>query len=189
MTPVANNGYNIRLLTPQSEIEEKNIFMCWLWSTQLSKQNIKTFLVEDFFLFATGVIDTGPSWAANMSTTFQKKIGNGPNGILRGLGKTDSWKKLEFENLVTLSLLWGGSTVYKETLGKRKRFTKNIREWSEWSVYGRGVQIDIGTKSGKKLYQSSFWKQEMNNTLKSRKTLSEYRSKREEKMVKREEKE
>jgi hypothetical protein len=29
----------------------------------------------------------------------------------------------------------------------------------------------------------------MNNTLKSRKTLSEYRSKREEKMVKREEKE
>ncbi len=51
-------------------------------------------------------------------------------------------------------------------------------------------KIDIGTKSrGKKLYQSSFWKKERNNTLKSRKTWSEYRSKREEKMVKREEKE
>jgi hypothetical protein len=33
-----------------------------------------------------------------------EKIRNGPNGILRGLGKTDSWKKPEAKNLVTLSL-------------------------------------------------------------------------------------
>ncbi len=33
-----------------------------------------------------------------------KKIRNGPNGILRGLGETDSWKKPEAKNLVTLSL-------------------------------------------------------------------------------------
>ncbi len=32
-----------------------------------------------------------------------KKIWNGPNGILRYLGETDSWKKPEVENLVTLS--------------------------------------------------------------------------------------
>jgi hypothetical protein len=58
------------------------------------------------------------------------------------------------------------------------------------SSMGEEFKIDIGTKSrGKKLYQSSFWKQEINNTLKSRETLSENRSKREEKMVKREEKE
>ncbi len=36
---------------------------------------------------------------------------------------------------------------------------------------GEEFKIDIGTKStGNKLYQSSFWKQERNNTLKSRKT-------------------
>jgi hypothetical protein len=29
---------------------------------------------------------------------------NGPNGILRDLGETESWKKPEVENLVTLSL-------------------------------------------------------------------------------------
>ncbi len=33
-----------------------------------------------------------------------EKIRNGPNGILRGLGETDSWKKQEVENLVALSL-------------------------------------------------------------------------------------
>jgi hypothetical protein len=33
-----------------------------------------------------------------------EKIRNGPNGILRGLGETDSRKKPEVENLVKLSL-------------------------------------------------------------------------------------
>ncbi len=33
-----------------------------------------------------------------------EKIWNGPNGILRGLRETDSWKKPEVENLLTLSL-------------------------------------------------------------------------------------
>ena len=33
-----------------------------------------------------------------------EKIRNGPNGILKGLGETDSWKKTEAKNLVTLSL-------------------------------------------------------------------------------------
>ncbi len=33
-----------------------------------------------------------------------KKICNGPNGILWGWGETDSWKKSESKNLVTLSL-------------------------------------------------------------------------------------
>ncbi len=41
---------------------------------------------------ATGVMDTGGKFA-----TF-------PNGILSVLGETDSWKKPEVENLVTLSL-------------------------------------------------------------------------------------
>jgi hypothetical protein len=37
---------------------------------------------------------------------------------------------------------------------------------------GEEFKIDIGTKSrGKKLYQSSFWKQERINTLKSKKNM------------------
>jgi hypothetical protein len=47
--------------------------------------------------FATGVVDTGGQpWAANISP---KKIRNGPNGILRGLGETDSWKKPEAQKI------------------------------------------------------------------------------------------
>jgi hypothetical protein len=53
--------------------------------------------------FATGVVDTGGQpWAANISAS--EKIRNSPNGIFRGLGETEAWKKLEAKNLVTLSL-------------------------------------------------------------------------------------
>ncbi len=38
------------------------------------------------------------------SPRFLEKIWNGPNCILRGLGETDSWKKPEVENLMTMSL-------------------------------------------------------------------------------------
>ncbi len=55
--------------------------------------------------FTTGVIDTGGApWLANISANFQKKIWNGLNGILWGWGETDSWKKPEAKNLMTLSL-------------------------------------------------------------------------------------
>ncbi len=33
-----------------------------------------------------------------------EKIWDGPNGVLRGPGDTDSWKKLEAENLLSDSL-------------------------------------------------------------------------------------
>jgi hypothetical protein len=39
--------------------------------------------------FVPGAIDTGGApLAANISVNLNKKIGNGPNGILRGLGET-----------------------------------------------------------------------------------------------------
>ncbi len=46
-------------------------------------------------------------WGINKfpgSVCLFEKIRNGPNGIIRGLGETDSWKKPEAKNLVTLSL-------------------------------------------------------------------------------------
>ncbi len=54
--------------------------------------------------FAAGVVDIGGApWLANISAK-TKKIQNGPNGILWGWRETDSWKKPEAKNLVTLSL-------------------------------------------------------------------------------------
>ncbi len=67
-------------------------FICML--TLLSK-GIPTKLFKfswlKIFSFAIGVNDTGGQpLAANISANF-RKIRNGPNGILRGLGETDSW--------------------------------------------------------------------------------------------------
>jgi hypothetical protein len=39
LTPVANNGNNIRLLTPESELEGKNLFICFLYNPKVTKQN------------------------------------------------------------------------------------------------------------------------------------------------------
>ncbi len=44
----------------------------------------------------------GASWLAIISANFEK-IWNGPNWILWGWRETDSWKKPEAKNLVTLS--------------------------------------------------------------------------------------
>ncbi len=45
--------------------------------------------------FIAGVVDTGDKHSfANISANFWK-IQNGPNGILGGLGDTDSWKNLK----------------------------------------------------------------------------------------------
>ncbi len=65
---------------------------------------IKIFLLEDFFhlppVSLTPVVHLEPQ----ISTRIFEKIRNGRNGILRCLEETDSWKKPEVENLVTLSL-------------------------------------------------------------------------------------
>jgi hypothetical protein len=39
LTPVANNGNNIRLQTPYSELEGKNLYICLLYYPKVSKQN------------------------------------------------------------------------------------------------------------------------------------------------------
>ncbi len=54
-------------------------------------------MIEDFFQLPP----VSKLW---ISPQIFEKILNDPNGILRGLGETDSWKKPEVKNLVTLSL-------------------------------------------------------------------------------------
>jgi hypothetical protein len=54
--------------------------------------------------FATAVIDTGGApWLANISANFQKDLKQSQWNSL-GWRETDSWKKPEAKNLVTLSL-------------------------------------------------------------------------------------
>jgi hypothetical protein len=39
LTPVANNGNNIRLQIPESELEGKNLYICFLYYSKVTKQN------------------------------------------------------------------------------------------------------------------------------------------------------
>ena len=48
MTPVANNGNNIRLLRPKSEHEGKMYLLVNSTSQRCPNEIIKTFMIEDF---------------------------------------------------------------------------------------------------------------------------------------------
>jgi hypothetical protein len=39
MTPVANNGNNIRLQTPESELEGKNLYICFHYYQKVTKES------------------------------------------------------------------------------------------------------------------------------------------------------
>jgi hypothetical protein len=42
-TPAANDGNNIRLQSPESELEGKNLYLCFLYYPKVTKQNYKNF--------------------------------------------------------------------------------------------------------------------------------------------------
>ncbi len=65
---------------------------------------IKIFLIKDFFHLPPVSLTPVANLELRISPRIFDKIRNGPNCIIRGLGETDSWKKLEAKNLVTLSL-------------------------------------------------------------------------------------
>ncbi len=62
-------------------------------------------MIEDFLHLPTVSLTPVANLKLRISPRILEKNRNDPNGILRGLGETDSWKKkTEVENLVTLSL-------------------------------------------------------------------------------------
>ncbi len=76
-----------------------------LKSTKLSsQQNMKKKFFSTFFSFFAGVVDTADKHSFVIISEIFKKIWNGPNGILRGPGDTDLWKKTDVENLMSDSL-------------------------------------------------------------------------------------
>jgi hypothetical protein len=48
MTSVANNGDNIRLQTPESELEGKNLYIWFLYYPKVSKQTLSCEYVREF---------------------------------------------------------------------------------------------------------------------------------------------
>ncbi len=65
---------------------------------------MKKKFISKFFSFFAGVVDTADNIRSRISPRIFEKIRNGPNGILRGSGDTDLWKKSDVENLVSDSL-------------------------------------------------------------------------------------
>ncbi len=61
-------------------------------------------MIEDFLHLPPVSLTRWQTLSWEYLREFLKKIRNDPNGILWGLGETDSWKKPEVKNLVTLSL-------------------------------------------------------------------------------------
>ncbi len=61
-------------------------------------------MIEDFLYLPPVSMTPVAILSCEYLREFSKKIRNDLNGILRGLGETDSWIKPEVENLVTLSL-------------------------------------------------------------------------------------
>ncbi len=61
-------------------------------------------MIEDFLHLPPVSLTPVANLKLQISPRIFEKIRNDPHGILRGLGETDSWKKPEVENLVTLSL-------------------------------------------------------------------------------------
>ncbi len=67
---------------------------------------MKKKFISKLFSFFAGDVDTADTVNIHLRISPQifKKIWNGPNGILRGPGDTDLWKKSDVENLVSDSL-------------------------------------------------------------------------------------
>jgi hypothetical protein len=65
---------------------------------------IKIFLLEGFFHLPPVSLTPMANLELRISPRIFEKIRNGPNGIIRGLGETDSRKNPAAKNLVTLFL-------------------------------------------------------------------------------------
>ncbi len=85
---------------------EKINYKCKVHSTKLlTKYESKSYL--KIFLFYRRVVDTADKHLfaiCECLRKFSKKNWKGSNEILGGPGETDSWKKLESENLMSDSL-------------------------------------------------------------------------------------
>jgi hypothetical protein len=83
VTPVANNGNYIRLVTPYRELEEKIHLYVNSTNKRCPKKIKKTFLIENFFNLPLVVVHH----ELRISWRFLENIQNGLKGIFRGMGE------------------------------------------------------------------------------------------------------
>ncbi len=76
------------------------IYRRWRWPRRTIYRRCRW---HRWTIFA-GVVDTADKYSFAIISANFRKIRNDPNGILRGPGDTDLWKKPEVENLVSDSL-------------------------------------------------------------------------------------
>jgi hypothetical protein len=65
---------------------------------------MKKYIAKHFYHLSPASLSPLINIHSRKSLRIFEKIPNGPNGVLRGPGETDSLKKLEAENLVSDSL-------------------------------------------------------------------------------------
>jgi hypothetical protein len=104
MTPVANNWNNIRLQTPESELDGKIYVYVSSATQRWPNKIIKIFLIKDFFYLPPVSLTPVATLELRISPRIFEKIRNALNGIFWGWGETDLLKQPEAKNLVTLSL-------------------------------------------------------------------------------------
>jgi hypothetical protein len=98
---------------------------------------MKTLLIEDLPpVSMTPVVHP----ELRISLRIFKKIRNGPNGILRGLGETDSRKKPEVENLMALSFRFHSLQSYMQcpsinSLSNSRRFSPSSFAYSTVDMF------------------------------------------------------
>ncbi len=79
-------------------LKEKSYLYVNSTTQRCSKKIIKTFLIEDFFHLPPVSTTPVAHLELRISPRIFEKIHNGPNGILRVLEETDSWKKPDSKN-------------------------------------------------------------------------------------------
>jgi hypothetical protein len=110
--PVANNGNKTISGCRHLKMSLKANILNYVNSTTQRCPNkiIKIFLIEDFFHLPS--VSTIPvvRLELRISSRIFEKIRNGPNGLLRGLGETESWKnqksKISWHSPFTQLWLW-----------------------------------------------------------------------------------
>ncbi len=91
-TPVANNGTNYQTADSLKWTWKKKFLYANSTTQRCPEKIIKIFVIVDFLCLLPVSLTPVANLELRISTRIFKKIWNGLNGLIRGLGETDLWK-------------------------------------------------------------------------------------------------